>query len=170
MSLAETVDMKPSYFCEDPGWRQEQPKPTTKETNPKDAVGVTKAPLSCLPMQVIYEAGLGMFEGALKYGAFNYRVAGVRASVYKDAIDRHMNAWWEGQDIDPDSGMNHITKAITTLIVMRDAMLNNKFEDDRPPKVANPLWLDEMNEKTKALIAKYPNPLPRYTQKGLNNE
>ena len=64
------------------------PNSVIKDTNPKDAVGVTKAPLSVLPMQVVYEAALGMYEGALKYGAFNYRVAGVRASVYYDAIER----------------------------------------------------------------------------------
>lgn len=138
---------------------------TTKETNPKDAVGVTKAPLSVLPMQVVYEAALGMYEGALKYGAFNYRLAGVRASVYYDAVERHLNQWWEGEDIDPDSGLNHITKAITTLMVMRDAMLNDKFTDDRPPKILNQDWMRNYNDKVKQLQAKYPDPVPRYTWK-----
>lgn len=138
---------------------------TTKETNPKDAVGVTKAPLSVLPMQVVYEAALGMYEGALKYGAFNYRLAGVRASVYYDAVERHLNQWWEGEDIDPDSGLNHITKAITTLMVMRDAMLNEKFTDDRPPKILNQDWMRNYNDKVKQLQAKYPDPVPRYTWK-----
>ena len=138
---------------------------TTKETNPKDAVGVTKAPLSVLPMQVVYEAALGMYEGALKYGAFNYRLAGVRASVYYDAAERHLNQWWEGEDIDPDSGLNHITKAITTLMVMRDAMLNDKFTDDRPPKILNQDWMRNYNDKVKQLQAKYPDPVPRYTWK-----
>ena len=141
-------------------------KLTTKVSNPKDAVGVTKAPLSVLPMQVVYEAALGMYEGALKYGAFNYRIAGVRASVYYDAVNRHLNQWFEGEDIDPDSGLSHITKAITTLMVMRDAMLNEKFNDDRPPKVLDQSWMKNYNEKVKQLQAKYPNPVPRYTWKG----
>lgn len=139
---------------------------TTKDTNPKDAIGVTKSPLSVLPMQVVYEAALGMYEGALKYGAFNYRVAGVRASVYYDAVNRHLNQWFEGEDIDPDSGLSHITKAITTLMVMRDAMLNDKFNDDRPPKVLDSSWMINYNAKVKELQAKYPNPVPRYTWKG----
>lgn len=137
-----------------------------KDSNPKDAVGVTKSPLSVLPMQVVYEAALGMYEGALKYGAFNYRVAGVRASVYYDAVNRHLNQWFEGQDTDEDSGLNHITKAITTLMVMRDAMLNDKFNDDRPPKVLDQNWMKNYNEKVKQLQVKYPNPIPRYTWKG----
>lgn len=139
----------------------------TKDTNPKDAIGVTKSPLSCLPMQVVYEAGLGMYEGALKYGAFNYRSAGVRASVYYDAVQRHLNQWWEGESIDPDSGLSHITKAITALMVMRDAMLNEKFEDDRPPKILDQDWMKNYNNKVRELQAKYPNPVPRYTQKGI---
>lgn len=161
------IDQENEYSTEVPLEVEEEPmeSSTTKETNPKDAVGVTKAPLSVLPMQVVYEAALGMYEGALKYGAFNYRLAGVRASVYYDAVERHLNQWWEGEDIDPDSGLNHITKAITTLMVMRDAMLNDKFTDDRPPKILNQDWMRNYNDKVKQLQAKYPNPIPRYTWK-----
>ena len=81
-----------------------------KATNPKDAVGIKKVPLSTVSSKVIMEMGLGMLEGARKYGRHNYRVAGVRASVYYDACMRHLMAWWEGEDIDPDSGLHHIIK------------------------------------------------------------
>lgn len=74
-----------------------------------------------------------MLEGGIKYGRHNYRVIGVRGSVYYDATRRHIDAWWEGQDVDPDSGLNHITKAICSLVVLRDAMIQGKFTDDRPP-------------------------------------
>ena len=57
----------------------------TKETNPKQAVGVRKVPLHVVPCEVLMEIGLGMMEGARKYGAHNYRACGVRASVYYDA-------------------------------------------------------------------------------------
>lgn len=132
----------------------------SKETNPKDSIGVSKSPLSKIPMQVVYEAGLGMLEGACKYGAFNYRAAGVRASVYYDALQRHMNAWWEGEDIDPDSGLSHVTKAITTLMVLRDAMLNDKLNDDRPPSVKNPNWLNDYNKKAAEIVDKYKDKNP----------
>lgn len=107
---------------------------TTKPTNPKDAVGSTKPPLSTIPGTVLMELGTAMLEGALKYGRHNYRVAGVRSSIYYDATMRHLIAWWEGEDIDPDSGLSHITKAIASLVVLRDAQLCGKIEwDDRPP-------------------------------------
>lgn len=112
----------------------EQEQADQKPTNPKDAVGIRKAPLSVVPMNVIAEVGLAMLEGAAKYGRHNYRGVGVRASVYFDGTMRHMIDWWEGVDLDPDSGVHHVTKAIAGLVVLRDAMLQNKCEDDRPPR------------------------------------
>ncbi|MDE2107524.1 MAG: hypothetical protein KGL39_60585, partial [Patescibacteria group bacterium] len=105
-----------------------------KPTNPKDAVGIAKAGTSCVPQNVIAELGVAMQEGALKYGRHNYRAAGVRASVYYDACRRHVDDWWEGEDIDPDSELSHVTKAIATLTVLRDSMMRGNWVDDRPPK------------------------------------
>lgn len=139
-------------------------KLTTKDTNPKDSVGVKKSPLSVVPTQVIHEIGLGMLEGALKYGRHNYRVAGVRSSVYYDAAMRHLNQWWEGEDVDGPSGLSHVTKAMTTLAVLRDAMLQDKLTDDRPPPALNREWLEDYNKKAGELIDKYPNPVPAYTK------
>lgn len=128
----------------------------TKDTNPKDAIGVAKAYQSTIPRPVIWEVGLAMLEGALKYGRHNYRKAGVRTSVYYDAFMRHLDAYWEGEDIDPMSGLSHITKAIAGLIVFRDAMMNDLVTDDRPPRPANPNWLEELNQKAKDLLDQYP--------------
>lgn len=111
------------------------PAAEVKETNPKDAVGVKKWRQYCtVPTTVLWELGVAMLEGARKYGRHNYRVAGVRASVYVDAAKGHIDQWWEGEDIDEESKLSHITKAIASLVVMRDAMIQGKFVDDRPPK------------------------------------
>jgi hypothetical protein len=75
-----------------------------------------------------------MLEGARKYGRHNYRVAGVRASVYTDAAKGHIDQWTEGENIDEESGLSHITKAIASLVVLRDAMIQGKMVDDRPPR------------------------------------
>ena len=135
----------------------------TKPSNPKDAVGIKKVALSVLPIRVIYEVALGMFEGALKYGRHNYRTIGVRASVYYDATKRHLDDWWEGTDTDPDSQLNHVTKAICSLIVLRDAMIRGNWTDDRPP-CSEPGWMQEMNKHVEILIAKYPDPKPAFTE------
>jgi len=128
-----------------------------KDTNPKDAVGIRKVPFSTVPAHVTAEVGLAMLEGARKYGRHNYRVAGVRASVYYDAAMRHLTDWWEGVDIDPGSGLSHITKAIAGLYVLRDAMMNSMWEDDRPPSVADPNWVDRMNGQAGEMIDRYPD-------------
>lgn len=135
---------------------------TSKDTNPKDAIGTKKVPLSCVPAPVLMEVGLGMLEGSCKYGSHNYRVAGVRASVYYDATMRHLMAWWEGEDIDPVSGLSHITKAIASLVVVRDAMMRSMLTDDRPPKSQDG-WVDELNKKAEEIIAKFPQPVAPYT-------
>lgn len=136
----------------------------SKDTNPKDAVGIKKAPISTVSGAVMMELGLAMMEGALKYGRHNYRVSGVRASVYLDALWRHMTAWWDfSQDDDPDSGLNHITKAIACLMVLRDSMILNNWVDDRPPPMPIEL-LKVYNEMAAALIKKYPNPKRAFTK------
>jgi hypothetical protein len=140
--------------------------PEAKPSNPKDALGILKAPWSTVSAPVIAEVGVAMYEGARKYGRHNYRVIGVRASVYYDAVvARHLADWWEGEDIDEDSGLHHVTKAIAGLVVLRDAMIQNKFIDDRPP--ASPKgWLAPLNAKIKALTAKYPVAAECYTEVG----
>lgn len=130
----------------------------TKPTNPKDAIGSNKVPFSTVPARVMAEVGLAMLEGSCKYGRHNYRDAGVRASVYYDAVLRHLAAWWEGQDIDPDSGLPHIVKAMAGLAVLRDSMINGNWNDDRPPPVADTNWVAELNAAAVRLLERYPNP------------
>lgn len=133
-----------------------------KDTNPKDACGIRKAPLSCVPLPVLLELGCAMLEGAVKYGRHNYRAIGVRASVYFDAAIRHLFAYWEGQDLDPDSGMPHLVKAMACLAVLRDAQLQNKCTDDRPP-VSPEDWLARLNERAADLLDRYPEAPAAYT-------
>lgn len=136
-----------------------------KDTNPKDAVGVRKWRQFCtIPWTVIWEVGVAMLEGARKYGRHNYRISGVRGSVYIDATIGHLTQWFEGEDIDADSGMNHITKAISSLMTMRDAMINNKFIDDRPPKVNLDEIRNRLQVKVEEIIDKYPDPVEPYLE------
>jgi hypothetical protein len=139
-----------------------------KDSNPKDSVGIKKVPFSTVPARVIAEIGLAMLEGARKYRRHNYRAIGVRASVYYDATLRHLMDWWEGADIDPDSGLNHITKALACLTVLRDAMLLDKCVDDRPPKIKQG-WVQELNKLAEEIINKYPKELEPYTELNTNN-
>jgi predicted oxidoreductase len=142
-----------------------------KDSNPKDNIGSTKPPIHNVPLSVVAEIGLALAEGSHKYGSSNWRVIGVRASVYWDATFRHIKAWWEGEDLDPDSQLSHITKAISALVVLRDAMIQENWNDDRPPRSKQtPAMVNEqykqMLERLKSL---QPDPVEGYTQKGIDD-
>ncbi len=135
----------------------------SKPTNPKDAISIKKPRLySSVPANVTREVSIAMMEGSLNYGRHNYRVVGVRAGVYYDAAIGHLNDFWEGQEIDPDSGLPHITKAIASLYILRDAQMRNMCNDDRPPKSNVEADKKRLQEIVDKLFEKYPNPEPAY--------
>jgi hypothetical protein len=140
----------------------------SKPTNPKDSVGIAKVPISTVSATVMSEVGLAMAEGALKYGRHNYRTAGVKASVYVDAAWRHLFLkWWDmGQDIDAESGLSHVTKAIASLVVLRDSMIKGNWVDDRPPK-QDEFYAIDLDKHMATLLAKYPDCKPAFTEKPL---
>ena len=139
---------------------------TTKESNPKAGAGDSKVGLSVIPANVLLEVAIALTEGAAKYGSHNYRTEGARASVYYNSTMRHMMSWWEGEDIDPDSGLSHITKAISGLIVLRDCMMRDNCTDDRPPKSIPDLA--EFSGLIAAIREKYKDRTPKHhTEKGV---
>ena len=143
----------------------EEAMETRKPTNPKDGIGAAKRPISYVPIPVLQEVGVAMMEGGMKYGAHNWRAAGVLASVYFDACQRHIMDWWEGEDVDPDSGVSHVSKAIAGLMVLRDSMVYGNWIDDRPP--VNPSR-EAHRAGLQAVVAnireRATNPVPRFTE------
>lgn len=102
-----------------------------KPSNPKDMIGATKLPLHLFPNTAIAVGCLGMLDGALKYGRSNFRAIGVRASIYYDAARRHLDAWFEGEDFDKDSGVHHLGHALSCIAIIIDAKAAKRFTDDR---------------------------------------
>ena len=106
-----------------------------KPTNPKDAIATNKLPLHLVsPIVKAYQA-IAHYLGNVKYGAWNYRAAGARASVYKAALERHVDAWWEGEEYDPADGTPHLANALACLGILIDAKHSGKLIDDRPPSL-----------------------------------
>lgn len=102
-----------------------------KPSNPKDLIGSGKLPLHLWPTTATALGSLGLLDGMLKYGRSNFRAVGVRASIYYDAASRHLNAWMEGEDADPDSGLPHLAHALACLAIIVDAEAAGKLTDDR---------------------------------------
>lgn len=138
-----------------------------KDTNPKDAVGTKKwRQYSTVPTSAVWAMGVAMLEGARKYGRHNYRVAGVRASVYVDAAKGHIDQFWEGENIDADSGLHHVVKAMASLAVLYDSIVQENWVDDRPPKQNLDKLRNELQEKVNAIFQKYPDAKPPFTELG----
>ena len=110
------------------------PKDTNpKDTNPKDAIAIDKLPMHLVsPIIKAYQA-IAHYLGNVKYGAWNYRVAGVRNSIYKSALERHVDAWWEGEDYDPTDGTPHLANAQACLNILIEGRYTPGTVDDRPP-------------------------------------
>lgn len=137
-----------------------------KDTNPKDRMATTRLDLGLLPTTAVAYGALAMTEGDLKYGAYNYRVIGVRASVYYTAARRHLDKWFNGQWDDPKTGVPHLASALACIGVLIDAKECDKLNDDRPPKCDMDALLSSMESKVAHLQKLFPNGPDRYTEVG----
>lgn len=108
-----------------------------KLSNPKDIIGSNKLPLGMVPSTTMCYLTLGHSEGHIKYGLYNWREAGVRYSIYKDALLRHLVKYEAGEEEDPETGVPHLANAITCLSIIIDAKECDKLIDDRPKAVPN---------------------------------
>lgn len=68
--------------------------------------------------------------GAVKYGLHNWR-KGLAWSRAYDAMQRHLTAWYEGEDIDPESGLSHLDHAGAELMFLREYVDKKTGLDDR---------------------------------------
>jgi len=55
--------------------------------------------------------------GAEKYGPYNW-AEGIEFNRLYDALQRHLSAWQKGEDIDPESGENHLLHAACELMFL----------------------------------------------------
>lgn len=116
-----------------------------KPTNPKDAIGTTKLPMHLIPGTAKAAMAMAFLEGALKYGKYNWRVAGVRSSVYLDAMERHLEKYKNGEDSDQTTGVPHLGSIMACCAIILDAALCDKLMDDRPPMAPSfPAYVDNL--------------------------
>lgn len=130
--------------------------------NPKDIVGGEKLPLHLLPTPALAEVCLAFLEGALKYGAANWRKAGVKASIYRAAGQRHGDKWWNGEDRDVQTRVHHLASRIACDLITLDAMLCGKLVDDRPPSVAASTHIDGLSDTVRHLKEMFKNHSPKH--------
>ena len=107
-------------------------KPKVLGTNPKDLIGVKKVQLNLVPPSSIIYQALAMEDGARKYGPYNWRENKVIASIYVAAALRHLQAWYDGEEVAADSQKPHLAHALACLGIIVDAKETGNLVDDRP--------------------------------------
>jgi hypothetical protein len=70
--------------------------------------------------------------GAAKYSPNNWR-KGYDWSLSKDALCRHIESFWAGESIDPESGRHHLAHAAFHLLALMEFELRGLGTDDRTP-------------------------------------
>lgn len=133
-----------------------------KLSNPKTAIGDAKVPLWLLsPLAKIHWA-MAQFAGLLKYGAWNWRAAGVRTSTYLSAIERHLEGYKSGERVDPIDGTLHLANIMACCAILIDAEAARKLTDDRPPSVNHRPAIKEAEELMVKLKEQYKDRAPRH--------
>jgi hypothetical protein len=128
MTVKECADM-PSHYCGMNNDYYDEPK--APDTNPKTRVGLTKPSLRGIPSSALLHLGGAMHDGIAKYGQFNWREHAVSASVYEDAMWRHLLAWRDGENLAADSGRHHLAHVMACCAILLDADAMGKLNDDR---------------------------------------
>lgn len=133
-----------------------------KPTNPKDAIGSDKIPLHLWPETASILGSLALLDGALKYGRSNFRSIGVRASIYHDAARRHLIKWFEGENLDEDSGLPHLAHVLACVAILIDSEAAGKLNDDRMIKGGTVDLLKSMTPHVKRLKELYKDRSPHH--------
>jgi hypothetical protein len=120
-----------------------------KNTNPKDAAATGRVPLHMVPSTLMLFAAIAFAEGDSKYISYNYRIAGVRATVYISALMRHMMRYTNGEWADKKTGVPHLASVAACTGILIDGHVTGTIVDDRPPA----LDLNEEMDRAEEIIA-----------------
>lgn len=94
-----------------------------------------KLRIDLIPIEAITALASVLKNGADKYGENNW-CNGIRYTREWSAAQRHLWAWFDGETIDKDSGLNHLWHAlgaVTILIALSERGMEDF--DDRPVMV-----------------------------------
>lgn len=139
-----------------------EPSAVTKPSNPKDVAADTRVPLWLLSSVAKIAWAMAQFAGMLKYGAWNWRVAGVRFSVYLSAMERHIEGLKNGEEFDPVDGTRHEGNIMACAAIILDARAAGKLIDDRPPRVDHRPALADAEALMAKLRVQYKDRDPRH--------
>ena len=101
------------------------------DSNLKTIAAQGKPRLSDVPPVSLFALGAAMSDGAGKYGRFNWRNTGTTASVFYDAMIRHLTDWYNGEDYAEDSKVSHLGHIMASCAILLDSTAHGILNDDR---------------------------------------
>lgn len=90
-----------------------------------------KADLSLIPLSTLEDEARVWMYGERKYKRFNW-MKGMPWSVPLACALRHLAAWQNGEDLDPESGQPHLAHAMCNLRMLTLYSRTYQEGDDRP--------------------------------------
>lgn len=112
-----------------------------------------KDPWDLAPWDAIGEVVKVLAFGAQKYAPRNWE-NGMAWSRCFASLQRHLTAWWQGEDRDPETGILHVAHVACNALFIVAYQLRGAGLDDRPSKVKPTLLLvpDAKADVARALI------------------
>ena len=109
-----------------------------KEVKITDAGGSSKGmklpQLGAIDPVALLEVAKVAGYGTIKYGRGNYMKSGYDWSLNVDALFRHLLAWLQREDNDPESGLSHLAHAGWHVLTLIGFQLRGIGTDDRHPR------------------------------------
>lgn len=90
-----------------------------------------KPPISLIPHDYLAAVAEVLAFGAAKYDKHNWRQTGFEWSRLLDAAYRHLGAFNDGEDRDPESGLSHLAHAACAVMFLVYHERQNLGTDDR---------------------------------------
>ena len=99
----------------------------------KQKLDAGKPPWFLFPWDAAIEIVKVLAFGASKYSARGWE-SGIEYSRVFSALQRHMVAWWHGEDRDQETGLLHLAHAGCCILFLLAFTVRGQTEfDDRPP-------------------------------------
>ncbi len=89
-----------------------------------------KVRLELLPSRALREVARVLTFGAKKYGDWNW-AKGMKWSRLYGATQRHLTAWVDGEDNDPETGISHLAHAACSMLFLLVYQARGLGTDDR---------------------------------------
>jgi len=89
-----------------------------------------KVRMELIPPELMIAVGDILTSGAQKYSDRNWE-QGMKWSRVYGAMLRHQNAWWAGEDKDPESGRSHLWHVATCAAFLLTYEIRDIGDDDR---------------------------------------